>query len=40
MTSAPLQPEAHPVAVKTKIGARQTRAKQYYDRNFAGKAHE
>ena len=41
MTSAPLQPEvAHPVAVKTKISARQTRAKQYYDRNFAGKAHE
>ena len=41
MTSAPLQPEvAHPVAVKTEIGARGTRAKQHYERNLAGKAHE
>ena len=41
MTSALLQPEkAHPVAVKTEIGARRTRAKQYYDRNLGGKPHE
>ena len=41
MTSALLQPEvAHPVAVKTEIGARRTRANQYYDRNLGGKAHE
>ena len=41
MTSALLQPEvAHPVAVKTEIGARRTRAKHYYDRNLGGKAHE
>ena len=41
MTSVLLQPEvAHPVAVKTEIGARRTRAKQYYDRNLGGKAHE
>ena len=41
MTSALLQPEiAHPVAVKTEIGARRTRAKQYYDRNLGGKTHE
>ena len=36
-----LQPEvAHPVAVKTEISARRTRAKQYYDRNLGGKAHD
>ena len=36
-----LKPEvAHPVAVKTEIGARRTRAKQYYDRHLGGKAHE
>ena len=41
MTSALLQPEAaHPVAVKMEIGARRTRAKQYYDRNLGEKAHE
>ena len=41
MTSALLKPEVgHPVAVKTEIGARRTRAKQYYDRNLGGKAHE
>ena len=41
MTSALLQPEvAHTVAVKTEIGACRTRAKQYYDRNLGGKAHE
>jgi len=41
MTSALLQPEiAHPVAVKTEIGARRTRAKQYYDRNLGGKTHQ
>ena len=36
-----LQPEvAHLVAVKAEISARQTRAKQYYDRNLGGKASE
>ena len=41
MTSVLLEPEvAHPVAVKTEIGARRTRAKHYYDRNLGGKAHE
>ena len=41
MTSALLQPEvAHPVAVNTEISARRTRAKQYYDRNLGGKAHD
>ena len=41
MTSVLLKPEVgHPVAVKTEIGARRTRAKQYYDRNLGGKAHE
>ena len=41
MTSTLLQPEvAHPVAVQTVICARRTRAKQYYDRNLGGKAHE
>ena len=41
MTSALLKPEVgHPVAVNTEIGARRTRAKQYYDKNLAGKAHE
>ena len=41
MTPVLLQPEvAHPVAVKTEIGARQARAKQYYDRNLGGKPHE
>ena len=40
MTSALLQPAvAHPVAVKTEIGARRTRAKQYYDRNLGGKTY-
>ena len=41
MTPALLQPEvAHFVAVTTDIGARRTRAKQYYDRNLGGTAHE
>ena len=35
MTSSLLQPKvAHPVAIKTEIGAHRTRAKQYYDRNL------
>lgn len=41
MTSALLQPVvAHPVAVKTVLGARRTRAKQHHDRNLGEMAHE
>jgi len=41
MTPALLQPEvAYSVTVKTEIGARQTRAKQYYDRRVRGTPHE
>ena len=41
MTPALLQPEvAYPGTVKTEIGARRARAKQYYDRNVGGTPHD